>query len=516
MDLVHALAESSGGEPPRLWLVTRGAQQAGDRPACLSLAQAPVWGLGRVIASEHPALNCTRIDLDAEDRRDAADQLAEELCCGQGEDQIAYRSGQRLVARLRRLGHGETDSLGLPAGQPYRLDITVRGQLDNVALRPATRQQPGPGQVEIRVRATGLNFRDVLNVLNLYPGDPGPLGGECAGEIAAIGAGVEHLKPGDPVMALAPASFASYAVTLAEFVAQKPEHLSFEEAATVPICFITAQLALRRLGQLQPGQRVLIHAATGGVGMAAIQIARQVGAEIFATAGSARKREYLKSLGIEHVMDSRSLSFAGQIMKATSGEGIDLVVNSLTGEAIAAGISVLRPGGQFIELGKTDLWDQSRVDQLKPGVTFHAIALDCMMADQPADVGQLLAEVLAQFADQSLVPLPLRTFRIQRTTDALRHMARAEHIGKVVIQAAAQRDFAEHGLTLRDDGAYLVTGGLGGLGLKLARWLADRGARHLVLLGRSGASDGARLQLEELEKAGVQVAVTPLRRGQSR
>ena len=203
--------------------------------------------------------------------------------------------------------------------RPYRLEITGapgtpgRGQLDNVALQPANRQAPGPGQVEIKVRATGLNFRDVLNVLDLYPGDPGPLGGECAGEIVAVGPGVERFKPGDAVVGLAPASFASYVTTLAEFVGPKPEHLSFEEAATIPICFLTVQYALRRLGQIQPGERVLIHAASGGVGLAAIQIARQVGAEIFATAGSPRKREYLRSLGIQHVMDSRTLDFADQI-----------------------------------------------------------------------------------------------------------------------------------------------------------------------------------------------------------
>ncbi len=505
LDVVHALAESRGAEPPRLWLVTRGAQATADHSRPLCLAQSPVWGLGRVIAAEYPTLACTRIDLDPEDRRNAPDQLAEELCWGQGEDQIVYRGNDRHVARLRRRHHGKAGVLHAPEGQPYRLEITSRGQLDNVTLRPAERGRPGPGQVEIHVRTTGMNFRDVLNVLDLYPGDPGPLGGECAGEIAAVGEGVEHFKPGDEVVALAPASFASYALTLAEFVAPKPEHLSFEEAATIPICFLTAQLALRQLGQLRPGERVLIHAASGGVGIAAIQIARQIGAEIFATAGSPHKREYLQSLGIEHVMDSRSLDFREQIMKATHGEGIDLVVNSLTGEAIAAGLSVLRAGGRFMELGKTDLWDQERVDQFRPGVKFFAIALDRMMAEQPQSVGQLMREVLPQFVERKLDPLPLRAFRIERTIDALRHMARAEHIGKIVIQATVYNDFTDGGFALREDGAYLVTGGLGGLGLKVARWLADHGARCLVLVGRSGASSAATSQLEELEKAGVRV-----------
>jgi acyl transferase domain-containing protein len=507
LDIVQAAATSGGAKPPRLWLVTRGAVAVGDSPLPLSLAQSPIWGLGRVVAAEHPELTCTRIDLDPQDHRGAAEQLIEELWSWQGEDQVAYRGGERRVARLRHLQHGDAGALDAPRGQPYRLEITARGQLDQVALRPMTRQPPGPGQVEIQVRATGLNFRDVLNVLDLYPGDPGPLGGECSGEVVAVGAGVERFKPGDQVVALAPASFASYAVTLGEFVAPKPEHLSFEEAATIPICFLTTHYALRRLGNVQRGERVLIHAASGGVGIAAIQIAKQVGAEIFATAGSPRKREYLKSLGIEHVFDSRSLDFKDQIMAATSGQGVDLVVNSLTGEAIAASLSLLREGGRFLELGKTDLWDQPRVDRFRPGLTFHAIALDRMMAEQPKLVEQLMGDVLPQFVQRRLDPLPLRTFGIRRVVDALRHMARAEHIGKVVIQAAAENDLGKPAFSLRDDGTYLVTGGLGGLGLKVARWLVDRGARHLILLGRSGVTEEGRLHLESLEEAGVHVAV---------
>ncbi|MCE5303540.1 MAG: SDR family NAD(P)-dependent oxidoreductase [Planctomycetaceae bacterium] len=508
LDVVRVMAESNAAEPPRLWLVTRAAQAvAGDRQSPIHLAQSPVWGLGRVIAAELPALACTRVDLDGEGAGVSAAQLADELLRGQGEDQIVYHAGVRRVARLRRLRHGEVGALEIPNGQPYRLDITSRGQLDNVVLRAVPRRQPGPGQVEIRVRATGLNFRDVLNVLDLYPGEPGAMGGECAGEVAAVGPGVEGFKPGDSVIALAPATFASYTLTMAEFVAPKPTHLSFDEAATLPICFVTAELALRQLGRLQPGERVLIHAASGGVGLAAIQIARQIGAEIFATAGSPGKREYLKSLGIAHVFDSRSAAFADEIRQATGGQGVDMVLNSLTGEAIAAGLSVLREGGRFMELGKTDLWDQARVDQFKLGLKFHAIALDHMMAERPKQVGELIRAVVPQFVDKKLVPLPLRTYRIQRIVDALRHMARAEHIGKVVIQAAAGGDFADRGLSLHDDGTYLVTGGLGGLGLKLAGWLVDRGARHLVLLGRSGASDEAKQKIEELEKSGVEVSV---------
>ncbi|MBT7303910.1 MAG: SDR family NAD(P)-dependent oxidoreductase, partial [Victivallales bacterium] len=207
------------------------------------------------------------------------------------------------------------------------------------------------------------------------------------------------------------------------------------------------------------------------------------------------------------VMDSRSLDFADEIMAATGGEGVDLVLNSLTGEAIGKGLSVLRPGGRFIELGKTDLWDQERVDQIAPGVRFHAIALDDMMATDPEDVGELLDAVAERFADGTFRPLDRRVFKIRRLVDAFRHMARAEHLGKVVIEAEAPADDDPPEFSPCPDGTYLLTGGLGGLGLRLAEWLVDAGARHLVLLGRSGASPEARLAIGDLEQHGVRVAV---------
>jgi NADPH:quinone reductase-like Zn-dependent oxidoreductase/acyl carrier protein len=398
-------------------------------------------------------------------------------------------------------------------------------------LRPAERRQPGPGEVEIRVRATGLNFRDVLNVLGLYPGDAGPLGGECAGEVVAIGEGVSRLAVGDPVVALAPGCFSSYATTLAALAVPIPQHLGFEEAATIPIAFLTADYALRRLGRMRAGDRILIHAASGGVGLAAVQLAQMAGAEIFATAGNPEKRRYLESLGVPHVMDSRSLEFADQIRQATQSRGVDLVLNSLAGESIAQSISVLAPGGRFLEIGKTDLWDQDRVAALNPGASFYAIALDQMTADDPQAVGTSLRRLMEEFAAKRLQPLPRRVFPIGKAADAFRYMARARHIGKIVVTAPdvgwdkapsgtgvspvdrgvdgqdARATRASQPTQLREDATYLITGGLGGLGLKVAEWMADRGARHLVLVGRSGASQRAQPVLKRLQDAGVQVVV---------
>ena len=519
LDLVHMLsADRTLPSPPRLYLVTRGAQSVTETSSAVAAAQAPVWGLGRVVAVEHPELGCVCIDLDPHAAAtDAARSLSGEILAGDREDQVAYRDGERYVARLVSAQAPAQSQLRVPTGQSYRLDIPSRGEIDNLALRPTMRRAPGPGEIEIEVRATGLNFRDVLNVLDLYPGDPGALGGECAGIVAAVGEGVEGLAVGDPVFGLAPASFASYALTLAQFVQPKPPAMSFEEAATLPIAFLTAHHALRRLGGMKSGDRVLIHSASGGVGLAAVQLAQQTGAEIFATAGSPEKRRRLEQLGIRHVMDSRTLDFAEEIMHATQGQGVNLVLNALTGEALAKSLAVLADHGHFLEMGKTDRWDQARVTQINPTLTFHPIALDAMMAEIPDYVGEIFRELAPEFDSGGLKPLPLKTYSIEDAGAAFRFMARARHIGKIVITAPSSEHAGAAGnVTLHEDATYLITGGLGGLGLKFARWLVDHGARHLALTGRSDANDPARAALDELRALGAQVRVIRADVGQRR
>lgn len=510
LDIVQALTSAPASKPPRVLLVTRGAQSLeGDTAG--APVQAPLWGLARVIAAEHPEIACRRIDLDPaeggtpDESRDAQ-LLVRELLGADREDQVAYRAGRRHVARLAVVDGGATAKLPVPETESYRLEITSRGELENVRLAPVPRRSPGPGEIELRVTATGLNFRDVLNVLGLYPGDPGPLGGECTGVVTALGEGVQGLAVGDTVFGLVPASFASHAVTSARFVAPKPSALTDAQAATLPIAFLTAHHALRRLGGIAAGDRVLIHAASGGVGLAAVQIARRAGAEVFATAGSPEKRRFLHDLGIEHVMDSRALDFSGEILEATGGRGVRLVLNSLTGESIAKSLAAMGPEGHFLELGKTDLWDQARVSAVRPGVRFHPIALDAMMATVPEYVGALLRELLPEFERGELMPLRLKIYPLPEAVSAFRLMARAKHIGKVVITAPAAGEDQSR-VPIRGDGAYLVTGGLGGLGLKFAKWLVDRGARHLVLTGRSAPAEATQRAIAELRVLGAHVDV---------
>jgi NADPH:quinone reductase-like Zn-dependent oxidoreductase len=519
LQIVQGLGEAGRGEAPRLWLVTRNTQAVGEPVGGLSIAQAPLWGLGKTIALEHPELRCTRIDLGPAADADEAHALFQELWLNDGEDEVAFRTGRRYVPRLRHLAlePAEATPVMVSSDTPFRLEVPAVGILDNFVLRSTRRRAPGPGEVEIRVRALGLNFRDVLIALGLVPPVfKGSLdfGWECAGTVVAVGEGVRDFQVGDEVLAVALGCFGSYATTPAAAVTPKPAHLNFDEAATIPIVFMTAYYALHHLARLQPKERVLIHAAAGGVGLAAVQIARHIGAEVFATAGSPEKRDFLRSLGVAHVMDSRSLDFAGAVMERTAGQGVDVVLNSLAGEFIPTSVSTLAPGGRFLEIGKVDVLKNTPLGLglLEKNIAFFVVDLAYIFLNRP-DIGRtVLGEVIQHVQTGAFKPLPFRVFPVSQAVDAFRHLAQARHIGKVVVSLqepeVAVLAAPDAGSPVRPDATYLITGGFGGLGLAVAKRLAAQGARHLVLMGRGGPSSAeAKDALETLKHDGVQVAV---------
>ena len=499
--LVQALASAASAPLPELWLVTQGAQPVGGA-APAAPEQSPVWGLANTLAVEHPDLRCVCVDLDPAADADAAAQgLLRQLQTADDEDRIALRGPERYVHRLVR-SQAANPAQARHDDQPLTLTIAERGVLDHLAQVPMTRSAPGAGEVEVKVRAAGLNFRDVLNALGMYPGDPGPLGDEFVGEIARLGAGVTGYQVGDAVLGMTAGSFSSYVVASTAKIAPKPAHLSDEAAATIPITFMTAHYALNHLAGLAAGQRVLIHAAAGGVGMAAVQLAQRAGAEIFATAGSSEKRALLTSLGVAHVMDSRSLDFADEIMALTDGQGVDVVLNSLAGEFIPASLSALADGGHFLEIGKTDVWTAEEVTQLNPTLRYHIIYLgDTLQNDLPLSQA-LLRELMSLFETGELRPLPYRVFPLEDAAGAFRFMAQARHIGKIVLTQPG-----ENAIPIRPDATYLISGGLGGIGLHVAGWLVEQGARTIVLTGRSAPSEAARAALETMEQAGAQIIV---------
>ena len=290
LHVTQALSVARATVAPRLWVATRGAQPVGA--VTVAVEQSTVLGLGRTIALEHPELRCTLVDLDPADEDMGPEYLCDEILADADEDEIVYRAGIRHIARLVTCAAtGPRSRSPRPAAEVF---AGRQGVLDSLTLRPLQRRVPGPGEVEIEVRAVGLNFKDVLNVLGLYPGDPGPLGSECAGILTAVGPGVEGLQPGQAVVAVAPGSFATHVTAGAGLVARKPRTWTFDEAASIPIAFVTAWYALRSVAELRSGERVLIHAAAGGVGLAAVQVARELGAKVFATAGTPEKRAYLR------------------------------------------------------------------------------------------------------------------------------------------------------------------------------------------------------------------------------
>lgn len=507
LQLVQALIKAQRSS--RLWLVTQGAvtctasESVTPSRSCGGLVQAELWGLGKIISLEHPELSCTCVDLDpATDRAEGDAQLFVELWHRSAEQQVALRESERLVARLAEAA----DTLGQA---PIQLAITTeaarRGSLDGLELRSLNRRPPAAGEVELRVRAAGLNFRDVLNALGLYGSSP-PLGGECAGEVVAVGEGVTALSPGDAVVALALGSFAEYVTVDARLVAPA-DGLTFAEAATIPTAFLTAALCLQHYAKLRRGERVLIHAGAGGVGQAAIQLAQQCGAEVFVTA-SRGKWEALQALGVQHIYDSRSLDFAAAIIADTEhtprGRGVDVVLNSLTGAGfIEKSLSVLAPGGRFVEIAQRDIWSPERVTAARPDISYSVVNAAQLIAEQPESMGALLRALMQQATSGSIRPLANKAYPIAHAEQAFRAMQQARHIGKLVL-IPPNRLAAP---TLVADASYLITGGLGGLGLLVARWLVERGARHIVLVARSVPDAQAQAKIAELTALGATVIV---------
>ncbi|MBI4859587.1 MAG: SDR family NAD(P)-dependent oxidoreductase [Candidatus Riflebacteria bacterium] len=532
--LAQALERAGDSCRPRLVLVTGRAVGSvgsvnGTRRDAILPGQAGLWGLGRVLANEYPELAVTLVDLQGDDLDRLASRLAVEVLDPGPEDEVLLGESTRHVHRIAPVTDPRSGAASGEASDPVgpaenvRLGFVTPGPFSHLTWSRSSRPAPGPGQVEIEVRATGLNFRDVMWAMGLLPdaalegGLAGPtLGLECAGVVTRVGPGVSELAQGDPVVGFGPQCFARFVVTDAGAVARIPASLTFEEAATVPAAFFTAYYSLKHLARLQPGERVLIHGGAGGVGLAAIQYAGLVAAEIHATAGSEEKREFLRLLGVDRVYDSRSLSFADQILEATGGEGVDVVLNSLAGEAIRRNLSLLKPFGRFVELGKRDLYADTRIGlkPLRQNVSYFAVDVDQVMTGQRALGRRLFAELMGLIEREALRPLVHRAFPQAQAVEAFRHMQLSKHLGKIVVSMdgagvrTAPPEVPASPIEVDPHGSYLVTGGLSGLGLKTAQWLVQRGARTLILMGRRGVhTDEAREVLASLAARGVAVHV---------
>jgi NADPH:quinone reductase-like Zn-dependent oxidoreductase/surfactin synthase thioesterase subunit/NAD(P)-dependent dehydrogenase (short-subunit alcohol dehydrogenase family)/aryl carrier-like protein len=440
---------------------------------------------------------------------------------GQTEEEIALRGKKRFSVRLERVNPQaiwEAAHEAAPAkGTPFHLEPDGSGVIDNLVFRPKTTPAPGPGEIAIAVDHSALNFRDVMLASGMLPPDAleggifgKQLGLECAGEVSAVGHDVRDLKMGDRVMALAADTLSGVALAKAIHAVKIPDTLSTEQAATLPMAYLTAYYGLVTLARVRAGERVLVHAGAGGVGIAAVQIAKVLDADVFATASPA-KHAYLRSLGVEGVYDSRDTRFFDDIMADTGGGGMDVVLNSLAGPRITQSLKALASSGRFVEIGKADIYKNKRIGLrlLADNISYFAVDIDRLLLQKPALMGEVLSDAIALFTERGLNPHPYAVYPVAEARAAIEALARGANTGKIVLSMKGTVRVAPPAtLDLPRDATYLVAGGTSGFGLETARFLADKGARHIALVSRNGlAGDAEREKVRALEKSDVEVSV---------
>ncbi len=494
--MVQGVGDADATPEKGVWFVTRGAQVL-ERERGGQLCGAALWGFGKAVAREAAHLQPRMIDLDPGLGARAPD-LANELMYPDSENHIVFRSGRRQVARLVRAGDG-AERLTLPDDPEWVLAPDPAGVFDRPYVQPLPARALEPREVRVGVAASGLNFWDVFRSLGFI--EEGLLGREMCGHILDIGSEVTSVSVGDQVVGLGFGAFGPQMITHEELVAHAPTGISVTGLATVPSAFVSAALSFELSG-LEAGERVLIHAGAGGVGLAAIQLVQAAGAEVFATA-SAPKQAYLRSMGVEHVFDSRTTAFAAEIMEASDGAGVDVVLNSLTGEGfIDASLSCLRHGGRFVEMARRDILSEDEMAAVRPDVGYDILELDVLKKTDPEWVGRVLRGLMRRVATGELKPIVHSRWPLAEAGAALSFMRAARHLGKIVVTTPPLADGR-----LRQDRTYLVTGGLGGIGCAVAGWLADRGAGAIVLNGRRPPDTEAEETIRELRERGADVRV---------
>lgn len=523
LQLAQTLHQREG--VPRLFVVTNGAADVtGDQQ--LDLGQAILHGMSRVIKNECPNVPLTVIDLSTAITPGEVDALYRELLhsrSDQDESEIALRGDERYVHQLVSVDRDSAEQAAISEeagfGGDYRADLRDPGQLDQIVFRRLPPTVLGAEDVEIAVQASALNFKDIMNAMGLLPEHAVAggltshrLGLEVAGRVLRTGSKVRHVQADDEVIARVSEGFCGRVTTAGHHVVRRPERLTPQQAAAVPLVYITAWYSLCYLARMAPGETVLVHSAAGGVGGAAIQLAKRAGATVIATAGTREKRESLRQIGIEHVFDSRSLDFYDQVMEATGGRGVDIVLNFLTGRFIPQSLKCLAPFGRFIELGKSDIYRNNKLglERLGENISYYVVDVDRLAAQKPELHQQVMTEVVALFERGELEPHEITEFPISKLPEAMKFMTRAAYRGKIVMNMQNDRVQAlpPRRAAFRPDRTYLVSGGTSGFGLEIARWMVDRGARHLALLSRSGiksTEDGA--AVNAMKELGAEVIV---------
>jgi acyl transferase domain-containing protein/NADPH:quinone reductase-like Zn-dependent oxidoreductase/acyl carrier protein/short-subunit dehydrogenase len=525
--ILSALAEAvraagnCGGVAFPVKLLVLGTGGAPARCPDADPATSGIWTFARVLQNEYSELDITLVD--AADNQEMRARAVATLISGKHADKewVQNRSTGLLSVIRAVTGPSPRHQLKTRLFESATIRQVSAGRIDSIQWEETNLPVPGEGEVSIEVVATGLNFRDVMWSMGLLPEEAledgfagATIGMEMSGTVIAVGRGVDDIVPGDVVMGIAPKALSTHVVVAREGVTKVPAGIDHVAAATIPVAFLTAYYAIVELGRIQSGETILIHGAAGGVGLAAIQIAKLHGAKIIATAGTTEKRHFLSVLGVDHVFDSRSMSFVGDTLRVTGGKGVDLVLNSLFAEAMERSFELLKPFGRFLELGKRDYYSDRKL-ALRPfrrNISYFGIDADQLLVNVPEVTRRIFAEVGALFAERKLTALPYRSFDFDEIAPAFRLMQNAGHIGKIVIRppvagqdAVLRRNKSRLELAR---GVYLVVGGVGGFGLAAADWLAMRGATHLALCTRRGIADEeTHAVMQKWEAAGISCSV---------
>ena len=506
----HATAGAARTDVGKRLAVVLGTTQVeqGEAAALHAAAShAGLWAFMRVLRNECEAIEAHILDLSGASDRDLAAQVERTLALlGAGSDNrewaIDTDTGNALEVRIvpGPMSEAQETTRDFVAATVRQ---SVPSHVASIAWQACAAGEPGPDEVLIEVAATGLNFRDVMWAMGMLPeealedGFAGPaIGMECAGRVVAVGTNVKELAIGNMVMAVAPAAFSTHVRVKQSGVALLPRGIDPVAGATLPVAFLTAYYAIVEMARIRPGETILIHGGAGGVGLAALQVAKARGATVIATAGSTEKRRLLETLGADHVFNSRTLNFVEEVLAVTDQAGVDVVLNSLFSDAMERSLSLLRPFGRFLELGKRDFYADTKIG-LRPfrrNISYFGIDADQLLNTLPEQSARLLAELSDLFDQGKLTPLPYRAFRHDEIVSAFRLMQSSGHIGKIVVKppvAGEDRVLTapRQGMRADPDGVHLVLGGIGGFGLAAAHWLVEKGARKLALCSRRGAAD---------------------------
>ncbi|MBN7809050.1 SDR family NAD(P)-dependent oxidoreductase [Agrobacterium rosae] len=520
--IAEALRQSFGndaGSKPRLFIIAPGGTSSTG--AEVDAVSHGVWAFARVLQNEYDEISVVSVDIDNTLLSEGTLRQITDLQV-EGENELrfdcengAFQFLRAVPGPFRRADNftSDYDAASITQKSP--------GRIETIIWQQNALKSPAANEVLVEIAATGLNFRDVMWAMGMLPEEAledgfagATIGMEFSGTIRSVGDNVQHLHMGDRVMGIGPDAFSTHVVVSEEGVTRIPENMGLVEAATLPVTFLTAYYALMDLGRLRAGETVLIHGGAGGVGLAALQIAKLTGATVIATAGTDEKRNLLTTLGADHVFDSRSLEFFNDVMNVTDGAGVDVVINSLFQEAMERSIELVKPFGRFLELGKRDYYADSKIG-LRPfrkNISYFGIDADQLLVAAPDTTKRIFDEIARIFADNQLKPLPYRTFEYDEISSAFRLMQSSGHIGKIIVTPPKKgKDGVltlSRGALKFSSGVYLVVGGIGGFGLEAANWLAEKGASHIALATRSGVMDvETKNAIEQWQRIGVSTSV---------